>query len=114
MSALNPEHVPKTMQPYWIIASHEPCSSRQQHALKEELGWEGLQPAELFGEGFSSIPELSRWAAHWALELLDAARIARGIEQQRRMAVEAYEDAKQDAMKSWIGSYYRRQAVDRG
>lgn len=107
MSALNPAHVPKTVNPHWIIASKERCSHRQQYALKQELGWEGLEPAELFGHGFSSIPELSRWAAHWALELLDSARIARGIERERREAVEAQEQA----MKSWIGGYYRRKAL---
>lgn len=107
MNALNPANVPKTMQPYWIIGSMEKCSARQEYSLKEELGWEGIDPADLFGEGFTSISELSRWAAHWALELLDAGRIARGIEQQRRMA----EDELEQGMKSWIGGYYRRKAL---
>lgn len=104
---MNPANVPRTMEPYWIIGSQEPCTFRQQYALKEELGWEGVDPAEFFGDGFSSFSELSKWAAHWALEYLNSARIARGIEQQRRQAVEANEQE----LKAWIGGYYRRKAM---
>ncbi|HEY7822412.1 MAG TPA: hypothetical protein VIG24_06250 [Acidimicrobiia bacterium] len=105
MSALNPANVPAVGEPRWIIASKEECSLSQQQRLRELLRWEGLEPGVLFGDGFSSMQELSRWAVHWAIDLLEAAMMARSVERQR---VE-YESAKEQAMKSMIANHYRQQ-----
>ena len=103
MTPLNPAHVPETGDPRWIIASKEKCSSSQRVALLDLLQLEGVQPADLFGDGYSSMPELSRWAAHWAIDLLESKRQARAVEQQR---VE-FEQRKEEQLKSMIADYFR-------
>lgn len=103
MNALNPANVPETGDPRWIIASKEKCSSSQRIALVEMLQLEGIHPPDLFGDGYSSIPELSRWAAHWAIDLLESNRLARAVEQQRL----EYEERKEEQLKSMIADYFR-------
>ena len=105
MNALNPGNVPQTGDPRWIIASKEPCSPSQQRALLEQLRLEEIKPADLFGDGFSSISEVSRWAAHWAIDLLESRFQARAVERQRI----AYELNKEQELKSWIADSYKAQ-----
>lgn len=110
MNALNPENVPAVSDPRWIIASKESCSIRQQHKLLETLRLEGINPADLFGAGYSSISELSRWAVHWAIDLLDSRMMAREVERQRLEV----EDAKEQRMKAMIANHYRQQMRSAG
>lgn len=105
MSALNPANVPEIVDAQWIIASKQPCSVKQRLNLEQMLQWEGIKPEELFGDGFSSTRELSRWAAHWAISLLEAAMMARSVERQR---VEI-EERREQSMKSMIANHYRQQ-----
>ena len=108
MNALNPANVPETGDPRWIIASKQPCSASQQRTLLEQLRLEGMKPEDLFGAGFSSISEVSRWAAHWAIDLLDSRFQARAVERQRV----AYEVNKEQALKGWIADFYKAQHAD--
>lgn len=108
MNALNPANVPETGDPRWIIASKEKCSSSQRRALLDQLRLEGMKPADLFGDGFSSISEVSRWAAHWAIDLLNSRFQARVVERQRL----DYEERKEQALKGWIADYYKGQHAD--
>jgi|AACY02.2.fsa_nt_gi hypothetical protein len=105
MNALNPANVPETGDPRWIIASKQPCSPEQQRGLQQQLRLEGMKPADLFGDGFSSISEVSRWAAHWAIDLLNSRLQARAVERQRV----DYEERKEHALKGWIADYYKAQ-----
>lgn len=104
MNSMNPANVPPVDDPRWIYAVNRECSVKQQDELSERLRWEGVQAAELFGEGFSSIQELSSYAAHWGIELLISRAGARYVEEQRQMI----EDYKQQQVKSMIADVLRQ------
>lgn len=64
---------------------------------------EGMKAADLYGDGFSSISELSKWAAHWGISLLESRGQARAIEESRREV----EDRIEQQMKAYIGAFFR-------
>lgn len=103
ISALNPKHVAKPDERRWIYATQTEGSKRQHDYLQELLKREGIEAADLFGEGFSSLQELSRWAVHWAIDLLESRSSARYMEQYRQ---ELEEDREQQ-MKSMIADFFR-------
>lgn len=103
MSALNPANVPEVTDRRWMYASNAKCSPAQRERLSEYLQWEGIKEADLFGDGFTSIPELSRWAVHWAIDLLESRMAAREFEAYRAN----YEELQEQRLKASIAAYYR-------
>ena len=84
MNSLNPANVPACRDAQWVYSVSRPISKAQTHTLQEWLKWEGVKASDLFGEGFSSLQDLSSWAAHWAITLLESRAGARMAEEYRR------------------------------
>lgn len=103
MSALNPANVPEPDDRRWMYAHQAECSSAQLARLQEYLQWEGIRAPDLFGAGYSSMPELSRWAVHWAIDLLESRMQARELEQRRVN----HEEIQEQRLKAMIADYYR-------
>ena len=103
ITALNPKNVAKPDDRRWIYATQTEGSKRQHAYLEELLKREGMEAAELFGEGFSSVQELSRWAVHWAIDLLESRSSARYMEKYRQ----ELEEDREQAMKSMIADFFR-------
>jgi hypothetical protein len=91
MSELNPSNVPPVRNIEWAHAGKIGCSFRQRQKLEELLSWEGIKAPDLFGDGFISISYLSRWAAHWAIEMLESRIEAKAIQEAREEFLEAEE-----------------------
>jgi hypothetical protein len=107
MSAANPENVPKVTDMQWSYAPKESSSSNQQYLLQMLLTSEGINPAELYGNGFLSISELSKWAAHWGITLLESRTLARSVNEAR----EQVEENIEQQMKAYVGNFFRRKAA---
>lgn len=103
MNSMNPGNVPAVDDARWLFAVDRKVSYRQCRELKDQLKIEGIDAAELYGEGFSSLEELSAWAAHWGISLLHSRSAVRHLEQARR----AYEQEKEDRMKAMIADIFR-------
>ncbi len=103
MSALNPVNVPEVRTVEWVMGAKSPCSRLQESRLSELLSWAGIEPADFFGSGFVSISDLSSWAAHWAIDVLEAHEEAKTIEEAR----EAWLDEKERRLKAAMGVILR-------
>ena len=103
MSAANPANVPLPDDPRWRVAALDPSTYSQQDYLRDLLTREEMNARDLYGDGFECVPKLSKWAAHWGIERLDAI----GMERCTREADAAAEQDREDALKAWIAGYYR-------
>lgn len=103
MSAENPANVPLADDPRWRIAALDPSTYSQHDYLRDLLTREDMTARDLYGEGFECLPKLSKWAAHWGIERLDAI----GLERCAREADAAAEQAAENDLKAWIAGYYR-------
>lgn len=103
MSAENPANVPLAEDPRWRIAAVEPSSYSQHDYLRDLLNREDMTARDLYGEGYDCLPKLSRWAAHWGIDELEAIGLARCA----READAAAEEATENDLKAWIAGYYR-------
>ena len=103
MSAENPANVPLAEDPRWRIAAVEPSSYSQHDYLRDLLNREDMTARDLYGEGYDCLPKLSRWAAHWGIDELEAIGLARCA----READAAAEEATENELKAWIAGYYR-------
>ena len=104
MNIMNPQNVPPVDDARWMYAVDRKVSLRQARELEEQLRFEGMDAAELYGEGFSSLQDLSAWAAHWGISLLHSRSHARHMEAARV----AYEADKETRMKSMIADIFRQ------
>lgn len=103
MSAANPAKVPLADDPRWRIAALEPSSYSQHDYLRDLLTREDMNARDLYGDGYECLPKLSRWAAHWGIDELEAI----GLERCAREADAAAEESTEQALKAWIAGYYR-------
>lgn len=103
MSAENPANVPLSDDPRWRIAAVEPSSYSQHDYLRDLLNREDMTARDLYGEGYDCLPKLSRWAAHWGIDELEAIGLARCAREADAAAAEATEND----LKAWIAGYYR-------
>lgn len=99
----NPANVPKVRDVRWSYAPKEASTRAQQEKLRELLTWENIQPITLFGDGFTSIEDLSKWSAHWGITTLEDWELARNIEAARREVEERLEQETKTA----IADFYR-------
>lgn len=104
---MNPANVPPIKDVRWTLADRQPSSPKQQELLSILLESEGIRARDLFGGGFSTISELSKWAAHWGISFLEDAITAR-VYEEARMEIE---ERREQDMKRWIASYYRAKAA---
>ena len=56
--------------------SREQSTIGQRSYLKVLFGELGVTPAELYGDGFTALEDLSKWSAHWGIEYMRAAQEA--------------------------------------
>lgn len=103
MSAANPANVPLATDPRWRTAALDPSSESQRRYLDDLLVREDMRPAQLFGKGYKSMEELSKWAANWGIDRLQEI----GNERAAREADEWAEQEREQSIKAWIGHYYR-------
>lgn len=101
----NPTNVPPLTDARFIAWDTQRCSPNQIVMLSELLHLEGINPAELYGDGFSSIADLSRWAASWGIGLLESRQQARWVEHERQRI----EHVRESQLKRFIADYYREQ-----
>jgi len=109
MNALNPANVPPVRNVEWIHTPKIGCSFRQRQKLEELLSWEGIKAPDLFGSGFVSISHLSRWAAHWAIEVLESRIEAKAIQEAR----EEFFEAEEAELKRNMGIILRQIIAER-
>ena len=98
----NPGNVPEPQDARWVIAQQEPCTYAQIDALTKIMFDEGIKPAEFFGNGFTRITELSKWAAHWAINYLQDARKAFYLRQEQQDRAAEFEQT----VKSNIAEFF--------
>jgi hypothetical protein len=103
--ALNPGNVPLAPQGRRISATYR-CTDSQRMFLDDLLCREEMLPAELYGDGFRSLGELSSWATSWGITELDRIGRARCAAEADR----ALEEETEQSMKAWIANYYRARA----
>ena len=85
----NPANVPPITDVRFIGWDQREPSNAQLWTLRKLLREEGVNPAELYGDGFSQVDSLSRWGVSWGITYLEAAQDARHVEGTRRyMAAE--------------------------
>lgn len=103
----NPANVPPIRDPRFANWDQLDPTSRQLFTLKRLLREEQIDPAELYGEGFTSVDHLSRWSASWGIGYLDAAQEARYVNQGRERIAREREENVEQAMKAMIAMHYR-------
>ena len=99
----DPENVPLPDDVRWELARREPATHRQVDRLLELGLDEGVNLPELYGAGYSTPQALSKWAAHWGIDVLESRYAARAVE-EARVAVEL---RREQALKSLIADFYR-------
>lgn len=99
----NPANVPPLMDARFTGWDTFKCSFKQTFALRELLRQEGIDPRELYGDGFSCLEDLSRWAASWGIGLLESRQQARWTEHERQRV----EQRREMELKRFIAEYYR-------
>lgn len=99
---VDPANVPMPTDVRWEIVRREPATQRQIEHLLDLAEWEGIDLADLFGDGYD-LDTLSKWSAHWGIEVLESRAKARAVEEAAR----AVEERREQAMKSWIADYFR-------
>lgn len=72
-----PEHVPPITDVRFLGWDQVAPTIRQLVRLRALLGEEGINPAELYGNGFTCLEDLSRWGASWGISYLASAQDAR-------------------------------------
>lgn len=66
---------------YW---TKEPATHAQMEWLAVLANAEGIELADLYGEGYRSMGHLSKYAAHWGIEILESRQAARAYDDARR------------------------------
>lgn len=103
----SPENVPRITDVRFAGWDKFEPTTRQLIALRGLLRSEGVDPAELYGAGFTSLEDLSRWGASWGIGFLEAAQEARWTEAERRRVEEFNAERLEQDMKSAIAQMLR-------
>lgn len=107
---MDPVNVPKITDARFAAWDQYEPTLGQLGKLRHLLREERVDPAVLFGEGFSSLPALSRWGVSWGITYLEASREARWIEAHRLRVERDEQEQKESAMKRMIANHYRSAA----
>lgn len=104
---MDPANVPALRDVRFAGWDQQQPTIRQLVQLQRLLREEGVDPAELFGDGFSSLESLSRWGASWGIGFLTAAQDARYIEGTRRYIERENERVESEWLKSAMAGILR-------
>jgi len=107
---MDPVNVPRVMDVRYAGWDQLEPTVPQLVKLRTLLRQERVDPAELYGDGFSSLEDLSRWGASWGITFLEAAEQARYVEAQRQRVERENAELLEQSMKGLIAAHFRRQA----
>jgi hypothetical protein len=88
----NPANVPAPEARIHLMWDRQPATHPQMNWLAILSSNEGVELADLYGEGYRSMGHLSKYAAHWGIEILESRQAARAYEQAEQ---QRQEDAEQ-------------------
>lgn len=103
----NPGNVPPLRDVRFANWDELAPTARQVAALRGLLRSEGIDPAELFGSGFESVEDLSRWSVSWGIDFLTNAQEARYVNEGRARIERDREERLEQAMKAMIAMHFR-------
>lgn len=95
----NPANVPPIMDVRFAGWDRREPTQNQIWKLGKLLATEGVDPAELYGEGYSGLGRLSRWAMSWGITYLDAAQEARHVESTRQYIERERQRVEEETLK---------------
>lgn len=99
---VDPANVPMPTDVRWELARRDPATQQQMVALHELAEWEDISLPDLFGDGYTPTG-LSKWAAHWGIEVLESRIEARAVEDAER----AVQERTEQQFKAWAANYFR-------
>ena len=105
----NPANVPPITDVRFAAWDQLEPSGKQLWLLNELLLSEGVDVAELYGDGFRYVTDLSRWSVSWGITFLTASREARWMEDHRRRIEQRNQELRDEAAKSLMGMILREQ-----
>lgn len=103
-----PANVPRITDVRFAGWDERDPSIKQLVRLRALLHEEGVDAAELYGDGFTAVDHLSRWGAHWGISYLSAAQEARYVEGTRRYVERENERVREEQVKALMGEVLRR------
>lgn len=104
---MDPVNVPRITDVRFAGWDQRKPNHAQLWKLKHLLGEEGVNPAQLYGDGFTSVDALSQWGVSWGITYLTAAQDARHIEGTRRYVESENERVRDEAFKSLMAQIVR-------
>lgn len=102
-----PDNVPPVNDVRFLGWVNNRITNNQLFLLRKLLREEGVKPEDLYGNGFTSLEDLSRWAASWGISYLDASQEARFMEDYRRRLLQHDEEMRELRLKQFISDHYR-------
>lgn len=108
-----PENVPPITDVRYATWDRLDPTHRQLTQLKRLLAEEGVDPAELYGGGFTSVDHLSRWGASWGIGYLVAAQEARWVNDARARIERENAEQHEQHVKWLMGRIVREYARGR-
>lgn len=98
----DPLNVPEPTSVQWRRATREPATYTQIEWLGTLAAYEGIDLAQLYGEGYRSMGNLSKWAAHWGIEVLESRQAVRAYEKDEA----EHADYLERSTKNFIARHY--------
>lgn len=105
----NPENVPPIRDARFIHWDELAATFGQLAKLEILLREEGISPAELYGDGFTELRELSRWSVSWGISYLQAAQDARYTNAARDRLEREQAELDEQRVKSMMAHILRTQ-----
>ena len=103
MNSLNPENVPEVFDPRWMKGNQLKATAAQVRHLSSLLFVENIDAEDFFGEGFTTINELSSWSAHWAITALENMQ----DERQKQRIEQEYREREEEITKAYFAARFR-------
>ena len=107
----NPANVPPITDVRFAAWDEMDPTARQLTHLRGLLQEERVNPGELYGDGFSSVESLSRWAVSWGIGFLTASQEARWLEAARQRVEQENHERLERMLKASIAAFYRGKGV---
>lgn len=105
----SPEHVPAITDVRFLGWDQVAPTIKQLTRLRALLREEGISAGELFGRGFTSLEDLSRWGASWGISYLASAQDARYENEARDRFERDRLEREEQRVKSMMAHILRTQ-----
>jgi len=103
----NPENVPTDDSMQYFFWSKEQSTIGQRSHLKVLLSEVGVTADELYGDDFTTLDDLSKWAADWGIKFLRAAQDAWFANEHYNRVQRELEENKEQELKELMASIVR-------